>query len=232
VLDSRAMEFRHKDFLEGVKLILKETGLPAEHLELELTESILMQDAESSATLLEVLKSMGVQLAIDDFGTGYSSLSYLKRFPIDTLKIDQSFVRDITNDADSATIVVNAVNDAPTLDAIADLSILKSAPAQTVNLGGISAGPADENGQTLTLMATSSNPALIPNPIVTYNNGSTTGTLSFTPTAGLSGSATIMSMSPSVFRRAAVMPMISAASLAFSALFQRMDAQPSGEITA
>ncbi len=100
-----AMEFRHKDFLEGVKLILKETGLPADHLELELTESILMQDAESSATLLEALKSMGVQLAIDDFGTGYSSLSYLKRFPIDTLKIDQSFVRDITNDADSATIV-------------------------------------------------------------------------------------------------------------------------------
>ena len=100
-----AVEFRHKNFLEGVALILKETGLAPHYLELELTESILMQDAESSASALEALKAMGVQLAIDDFGTGYSSLSYLKRFPIDTLKIDQSFVRDIVNDVDDATIV-------------------------------------------------------------------------------------------------------------------------------
>jgi EAL domain-containing protein (putative c-di-GMP-specific phosphodiesterase class I) len=100
-----AVEFRHKSFLEGVALILKETGLAPRYLELELTESILMHDAESSASVLEALKAMGVQLAIDDFGTGYSSLSYLKRFPIDTLKIDQSFVRDIATDADAATIV-------------------------------------------------------------------------------------------------------------------------------
>ena len=100
-----AVEFRHKRFLEGVALILKETGLPPRYLELELTESILMQDAESAESVLEALKAMGVQLAIDDFGTGYSSLSYLKRFPIDTLKIDQSFVRDIATDADGATIV-------------------------------------------------------------------------------------------------------------------------------
>ncbi len=100
-----AVEFRHEDFLDGVALILKETGLDPSYLELELTESILMHDAESSATVLEALKVMGVQLAIDDFGTGYSSLSYLKRFPIDTLKIDQSFVRDIATDADDATIV-------------------------------------------------------------------------------------------------------------------------------
>lgn len=100
-----AMEFRHKDFLDGVALILKETGLPAHFLELELTESVLMHDAESSANVLEALKSMGVHLAIDDFGTGYSSLSYLKRFPIDTLKIDQSFVRNLAIDANDATIV-------------------------------------------------------------------------------------------------------------------------------
>ncbi|MBS1131173.1 MAG: response regulator receiver modulated diguanylate cyclase/phosphodiesterase with sensor(s) [Proteobacteria bacterium] len=100
-----AVEFRHKDFLEGVALILKETGMLPSYLELELTESILMHDAESSATVLEALKTMGMQLAIDDFGTGYSSLSYLKRFPINTLKIDQSFVHDIAIDPDDASIV-------------------------------------------------------------------------------------------------------------------------------
>ena len=100
-----AIEFRHKDFLTGVALILKETGLNPRYLELELTESILMQDAAASEATLHALKLMGVRLAIDDFGTGYSSLSYLKRFPIDTLKIDQSFVRDITTDPDDRTIV-------------------------------------------------------------------------------------------------------------------------------
>ncbi|MHB1061175.1 MAG: EAL domain-containing protein [Thiobacillus sp.] len=100
-----AVEFRHEGFVEGVALILKETGLAPHYLELELTESILMHDVESSTSMLEAFKAMGVQLAIDDFGTGYSSLSYLKRFPISTLKIDQSFVRDIATDADDASIV-------------------------------------------------------------------------------------------------------------------------------
>jgi len=100
-----AVEFRHKNFLEGLAKILDETGLTPDYLELELTESLLMHDVESSATVLESLKDMGIKLAIDDFGTGYSSLSYLKRFPITTLKIDQSFVRDITTDINDATIV-------------------------------------------------------------------------------------------------------------------------------
>jgi diguanylate cyclase (GGDEF)-like protein/PAS domain S-box-containing protein len=100
-----AVEFRQKGFVEGVALILEETRLPAHYLELELTESIVMHDTEASTLVLAALKSMGVQLAIDDFGTGYSSLGYLKRFPIDTLKIDQSFVRDLATDADDATIV-------------------------------------------------------------------------------------------------------------------------------
>ncbi|MBS1157790.1 MAG: putative signal transduction protein containing a rane domain, an and a domain [Proteobacteria bacterium] len=100
-----AVEFRHPGFLEGVAEILRETGLPARYLELELTESILMHEAESSESTLTALKVMGLKLAIDDFGTGYSSLSYLNRFPIDTLKIDQSFVRDITSNTDNATIV-------------------------------------------------------------------------------------------------------------------------------
>jgi diguanylate cyclase (GGDEF)-like protein/PAS domain S-box-containing protein len=100
-----ALEFKHKCFVENVALILQETCLPPRYLELELTESILMQDSEASAAVLLALKGMGLKLVIDDFGTGYSSLSYLKRFPIDTLKIDQSFVRDIVADTDDATIV-------------------------------------------------------------------------------------------------------------------------------
>lgn len=100
-----AVEFRNKHFLDGVALILKETGIKPDFLEFELTESILMHDAESSASVLESLKIMGMHLAIDDFGTGYSSLSYLKRFPINTLKIDQSFVQDIAIDSDDASIV-------------------------------------------------------------------------------------------------------------------------------
>jgi diguanylate cyclase (GGDEF)-like protein/PAS domain S-box-containing protein len=104
-----ALEFRHKGFLEGVALILKETGLEPSYLELELTEGILMHDADASATLLQALKAMGLRLAIDDFGTGYSSLSYLKRFPIDTLKIDQSFVRDIAIEPGDGTIVAAVI---------------------------------------------------------------------------------------------------------------------------
>ena len=90
-----ALEFRRKDFVESVRTILRETGLAADHLQLEITESVLMRDAESSIAILQQLKEMGIQLAVDDFGTGFSSLSYLTQFPIDVLKIDQSFVHDI-----------------------------------------------------------------------------------------------------------------------------------------
>ena len=100
-----AVEMRAKGFVAGVRAILAETGLAPRFLELELTESLLMQDSHFTAGILRALKGMGVHLALDDFGTGYSSLSYLKRFPIDTLKIDQSFVRDITTDNDAASIV-------------------------------------------------------------------------------------------------------------------------------
>jgi diguanylate cyclase (GGDEF)-like protein/PAS domain S-box-containing protein len=100
-----AVELRAKDFVAGVRAILLETGLDPRFLELELTETFLWQDSKSTLAVLQALKAMGVQLALDDFGTGYSSLSYLRRFPIDTLKIDQSFVRDITTDAGDAGIV-------------------------------------------------------------------------------------------------------------------------------
>ena len=100
-----AVEFRSKGFLDGVRNILKDTGLHPRHLEVELTESGLMQDTETTTTVLHELKRLGIQLAIDDFGTGFSSLSYLQRFPIDTIKIDQSFVQDINDPTDEAAIV-------------------------------------------------------------------------------------------------------------------------------
>jgi diguanylate cyclase (GGDEF)-like protein/PAS domain S-box-containing protein len=100
-----AIEFRSKDFLEDVRGILQETRLEPRYLELELTERVLMQDAESTGAVLQALKDMGVRLAVDDFGTGYSSLSYLRQFPISTLKIDRSFVHEITVNTEDASIV-------------------------------------------------------------------------------------------------------------------------------
>ena len=100
-----SLEFRSKDFIQHVRTILEETRLESRCLEFELTESVLMQHASASASALSTLKSIGVRLAADDFGTGYSSLSYLKMFPIDCLKIDQSFVHDIVTENDDATIV-------------------------------------------------------------------------------------------------------------------------------
>ncbi len=100
-----ALQFRNADFPHEVQTALKQTGLEPRWLVLEVTESVIMQDAERVTDSLEQLKSLGLELAIDDFGTGYSSLSYLKRFPIDKLKIDQSFVRDITSDTDDEAII-------------------------------------------------------------------------------------------------------------------------------
>jgi diguanylate cyclase (GGDEF)-like protein/PAS domain S-box-containing protein len=90
-----ALEFRREDFVASVRDILNETGLPPDRLELEMTEGMLMRNSAASAATLKELKELGVRLAVDDFGTGYSSLSHLKQFPIDVLKIDQSFVHEI-----------------------------------------------------------------------------------------------------------------------------------------
>lgn len=104
-----ARQFQQQDLAEVVVRILQETGLNAHDLELELTESSIMKNAESAVRTLNDLKEMGVKIAIDDFGTGYSSLGYLKRLPIDTLKIDQSFVRDVTTDPDDAALVMTII---------------------------------------------------------------------------------------------------------------------------
>jgi EAL domain-containing protein (putative c-di-GMP-specific phosphodiesterase class I) len=96
-----ARQFRHEGLVRVVSRILEETGLEARRLEVELTESMVMHNVESAIATLQGLKSLGVSLSVDDFGTGYSSLSYLKDLPIDTLKIDRAFVRDIATGAES-----------------------------------------------------------------------------------------------------------------------------------
>ena len=100
-----SLEFRHKDFVNGIRDILRKTGMMPQNLQLEITESVLMQDVASSINVLTQIKAIGVELAVDDFGTGYSSLSYLIQFPIDVLKIDQSFVKNVTTMENNGVIV-------------------------------------------------------------------------------------------------------------------------------
>ena len=99
-----ARQFLHNDLAGRVSMILDETGLPPEYLVLEITETILMTETHQSQKILDELHALGLKLSLDDFGTGYSSLAYLKRFPIDIIKIDQSFVRDIHSDSSDAAI--------------------------------------------------------------------------------------------------------------------------------
>lgn len=104
-VNTSALEFRSENFLKNVRATLKTTGLDPHLLEIELTESILMRDVESTNSVLHSLSDMGIRLSIDDFGTGYSSLKYLQRFPINTLKIDKCFVNQLNANPDDATIV-------------------------------------------------------------------------------------------------------------------------------
>ena len=110
-----ATEFRDKDFIQCVRKVLSETGLEPRYLEFELTEGVLMQDVASTASVLQELKEMGVRLAVDDFGTGFSSLSYLRQFPIDVLKIDQSFIHRLSADPDDSAIVSAIIHMAKSL---------------------------------------------------------------------------------------------------------------------
>jgi EAL domain-containing protein (putative c-di-GMP-specific phosphodiesterase class I) len=105
-----ARQFRQKNLIETISGILEQTGLDASLLEVELTESLVMQGAEQSITILRELKAMGVEIAVDDFGTGYSSLSYLKRFPITNLKIDKSFIHDMASDPEDAILVKTIID--------------------------------------------------------------------------------------------------------------------------
>ncbi len=111
-----AVEFGKADFLAGILGALDDTGLDPRALELELTESMLMQHAESAVTVLGTLRDIGVRVAIDDFGTGFSSLSYLTRFPVDALKIDQSFIRQLGGDRNNAIVVTTIIGMAHAMD--------------------------------------------------------------------------------------------------------------------
>jgi len=111
-----AAQFRHETFVATVRKVLSETGLEPRYLELELTESLLLSNADVSLSVLGQLRTMGLSLAIDDFGTGYSSLSYLKQFPVSKLKIDRSFVRDVATNADDAAITTAIISLAKNLN--------------------------------------------------------------------------------------------------------------------
>ena len=110
-----ARQFRHEDFVAQVETVLDETGINPGRLKLELTESLILNNVEESIIKMDQLKSIGVEFSMDDFGTGYSSLSYLKRLPLDQIKIDQSFVRDISTDPSDAAIVQTIIAMAGTL---------------------------------------------------------------------------------------------------------------------
>jgi diguanylate cyclase (GGDEF)-like protein len=111
-----ARQFQQPDLLAQVAQVLEETGLPPHSLELEITESSAMQNSENTIYTLREFKALGVRIAMDDFGTGYSSLNYLKRFPIDTLKLDKSFVNDITTDPSDAAIATAVISLAHSLN--------------------------------------------------------------------------------------------------------------------
>ncbi len=110
-----AVQFKQKDLVEVIAASLKEHDLPGELLELELTESLFLEDVTAMTKILSRLKELGVTLAVDDFGTGYSSLAYLKRYPIDKIKIDRSFIRDVPDDADDVAITAAIINLAESL---------------------------------------------------------------------------------------------------------------------
>ncbi|MDO8932878.1 MAG: EAL domain-containing protein, partial [Rhodocyclaceae bacterium] len=104
-----ARQFRQKNLVQIVEQSLRIQGVDSSHLELEMTESMVMQDPEQTIRLLRQLKELGLRISLDDFGTGYSSLSHLRRFPIDVLKVDQSFVRDVTTSNDDAAIAASII---------------------------------------------------------------------------------------------------------------------------
>jgi EAL domain-containing protein (putative c-di-GMP-specific phosphodiesterase class I) len=117
-----AKQFHQADFVDQVRRILVETEAKPSHLKLELTESVVLEQVEDTIAKMRELKVLGLSFSIDDFGTGYSSLQYLKRLPLDQLKIDQGFVRDITTDPNDAAIVqtIIAMTEALGLNVIAE----------------------------------------------------------------------------------------------------------------
>jgi diguanylate cyclase (GGDEF)-like protein/PAS domain S-box-containing protein len=132
-----ARQFRNADFVDQVRRLLLETGAKPSHLKLELTESIVLENVEDTIAKMRELKLLGISFSMDDFGTGYSSLQYLKRLPLDQIKIDQSFVRDITSDPNDAAIVqtIIAMTEAMGLNVIAE-GVESEAQQEFLDLSG------------------------------------------------------------------------------------------------
>ena len=135
-----ARQFQQRDLINRIQAVLDDSGLAPEFLQLELTESLVMHDAEQFVATLEALDRLGVQLAIDDFGTGYSNLAYLKRFPVSRLKVDGTFVRDIATDPDDATIVKAVISLAHSLG----LGVVAEGVETTEQLDFLAANGCDE----------------------------------------------------------------------------------------
>ena len=147
-------QLRDKNLINVVKQTLTQTGIAAHSLDLELTESVLMQDMELAATILKELKAVGVSFSLDDFGTGYSSLSYIKRFPVNYLKIDRSFVKDIDVDVFGAGLVQAIIAMAKVLkiNVIAE-GIESSEQLEFLRLHGCDIGQGDHCSKPLTAEA-------------------------------------------------------------------------------
>jgi EAL domain-containing protein (putative c-di-GMP-specific phosphodiesterase class I) len=111
-----AVQFRQEDFCELTRRVLHETGLAPQYLELELTEGLLLANADVTFSVLQELKAMGLTLAIDDFGTGYSNFNYLRQFRVSKLKIDRSFIRDVAVNPDAAAITTAIISMAKSLN--------------------------------------------------------------------------------------------------------------------
>ena len=135
-----AIQLVRTDMAAVIKETLQSTGLNPAYLEIELTESLLMQDVEGGIKILQALKDLGLHVSIDDFGTGFSSLSYLKRLPVDKLKIDQSFVKDLTTDPGDAAIVISMITLAHNLD----LTVVAEGVETEEQLGFLRAEACDE----------------------------------------------------------------------------------------
>ena len=135
-----AIQLVRTDMASVIKEVLESTGLNPAYLEIELTESLLMQNVEEGIVILQALKDLGLHVSIDDFGTGFSSLSYLKRLPVDKLKIDQSFVKDLTTDPGDAAIVTSMITLAHNLD----LTVIAEGVENPEQLGFLRAERCDE----------------------------------------------------------------------------------------
>jgi diguanylate cyclase (GGDEF)-like protein len=165
-----ARQFQHHDLVDIISRVLKETELNPRCLELEITETIAMQNADYTIVLLRELKDRGINISLDDFGTGYSSLSYLKKFPISTLKIDQSFVRDIDSDPSDAAIAnaiivlahsLNLIVVAEGVETIEQLKFLKQSHCDKLQ-GYLFSGPVNEPAFEALLRQNLQNPVSIP----------------------------------------------------------------------